>query len=507
MSWTATSRRLTALCAAATIGLLGLGTTTAAAAAPSVNRVQGDDRYATAAAVSRALVPTAVSGQVVYIASGENFPDALATGPATQQHASPAPLLLVPRSGALPASVTAELDRLKPADIRVVGGGGAVTDDVVQQLRNWDDSPSRISGSTRYGTAAAITAAAGVRTGGTVYLATGLNYPDALAASAVATRSRSALLLTPQDSLPLETSNALKDLAPTRVVVLGSSGVVSDGVVGQVKAAVPGAGVDRVGGSDRYATAALVSQLGFPGTADGAFVATGANFPDALAAGPLAASKGQPLLLARDSCAPAATTAEFARLKGSSVTVLGGTRAVSDAAASMSVCASAPPPAAPAGKTYGGGSLLVGKDIPAGTYISTKNDSCYWERASNASGKTDAILANDITSGQSIVTILPTDVVFKSSRCSAWSAVDTTPRPQTSIGEGDWLVNIHVAPGTYQSRSNDSCYWQRSSAATGGSDTIIANDIVEKGATATVEISADDVMFTSSRCGTWSKVG
>lgn len=501
-----TARRLGALCAAATISLIGLGATTASAA-PSVNRVQGDDRYATAAAVSRALVPTAVPGQVVYVASGENFPDALATGPATQQHASPAPLLLVPKSGALPASVTAELDRLKPADIRVVGGGGAVTDDVVQQLRNWDDTPSRISGSTRYGTAAAITAAAGVKTGGTVYLATGLNYPDALAASAVATRSRSALLLTTQDSLPLETSNALKDLAPTRVVVLGSSGVVSDGVVGQVKAVVPGAGVDRVGGSDRYATAALVSQLGFPGTAGGAFVATGANFPDALAAGPLAASKGQPLLLAQDSCAPAATTAEFARLKGSSVTVLGGTRAVSDAAASMSVCASAPPPAAPAGKTYGGGSLLVGKDIPAGTYISTKNDSCYWERASNASGKTDAILANDIASGQSIVTILPTDVVFKSSRCGAWSAVDTTPRPQTSIGEGDWLVNIHVAPGTYQSTSTESCYWQRSSAATGGSRTIIANDIVEKGAKATVEISADDVMFTSNRCGTWAKVG
>ena len=87
--------------------------------------------------------------------------------------------------------------------------------------------------------------------------------------------------------------------------------------------------VERLWGEDRYATAAAVSQDSYPQGTDKVFVATGENFPDALAVAPLAHALGGPILLTRRGSLPAATAAEIARLGVSNVYILGGTAAVS----------------------------------------------------------------------------------------------------------------------------------------------------------------------------------
>ncbi|MFJ8649064.1 hypothetical protein ACIRNI_23450 [Streptomyces sp. NPDC093546] len=69
-----------------------------------------------------------------------------------------------------------------------------------------------------------------------------------------------------------------------------------------------------------------------------------------------------------------------------------------------------------------GGMFKVGADLAPGTYKSTGNedDTCYWERAKDASHNTDAILANDNVSGTAIVKITATDGYFKTTGCKDW---------------------------------------------------------------------------------------
>ena len=99
--------------------------------APDVQRVAGADRYSTAVAVSAATY-AANSVSHVYIATGQSFPDGLTVGPVAGWWKGP--LLLVPGSR-LPAEVAAELRRLDPTNVVIVGGSGVVTDGVRQAIR------------------------------------------------------------------------------------------------------------------------------------------------------------------------------------------------------------------------------------------------------------------------------------------------------------------------------------------------------------------------------------
>lgn len=79
-----------------------------------------------------------------------------------------------------------------------------------------------------------------------------------------------------------------------------------------------------------------------------------------------------------------------------------------------------PPP--PAVAMSGDGTYEVGVDVKAGTYVSTPPDSgnCYWARLSGQDS-IEGIIANNNSSGQSVVTIRKTDKYFESSGCSDWS--------------------------------------------------------------------------------------
>ena len=189
----------------------------------------------------------------------------------------------------------------------------------------------RKSGADRYATAAAISADAFTAGVPVAYVATGTNYPDALAAAAAAGLTHVPVLLVTPTMIPTPTSTELARLKPSRIVVVGGTGAISDAVLAGVDKLAPG-GATRIGGADRYATAAAISAVTFPDGAPVAYVASGAGFADAVSAAPAAARDGGPVLLTQASSVPASTLAELVRLAPSRIVVVGGPSVVSTTA-------------------------------------------------------------------------------------------------------------------------------------------------------------------------------
>ena len=189
---------------------------------------------------------------------------------------------------------------------------------------------TRVAGVDRYETAAAISATSFSPGVPVAFVATGANFPDALAAGPAAAISNGPVLLTRASVLPTATREELVRLQPRRIVVLGGAGAVSNGVLADLRRYSPSVG--RVAGADRYATAAAISLAYFRSVPVGvAYVATGGNFPDALAGGAVAGRDEGPVLLTRPTVLSDATREELRRLRPGRIIVLGGPSVVSDA--------------------------------------------------------------------------------------------------------------------------------------------------------------------------------
>lgn len=283
-----------------------------------VSRVSGADRYATSAQVSARFAP---GPGVAYLVSGTTFPDGIsASAPAGAQDG---PVLLV-RRDTIPDAVRSELSRLQPTRIVVVGGSGSVGDAVLEQARQYATSGEveRLGGTDRYDTSAQVarTFAPG---GATAFVATGASYPDALTGSALAGHRQAPLLLTRRGSLPQPVREALEELVPESITILGGTGSVSAAVEQELRSLTTSGVVHRIAGADRYATAALVA-AGFPSGAPRVYVAAGDNFPDALSGSALAGAQGVPVLLSAPTWVPGPTLQGLQAMDAGAAVLLGG---------------------------------------------------------------------------------------------------------------------------------------------------------------------------------------
>lgn len=298
---------------------------------PTTYRLAGASRYDTAVKLSGSAYPPGTSW--VVIATGRSFPDALAGAPLA--HALGAPILLTAPDG-LSAEVKAEVTRLGATSAIVLGGEKAVSDNVIDDLVALGiarGNIERVSGITRFATSAQIAARLQETDPGTpidrVYVATGRNFPDALAVGAIAARDFAPILLVEKDTVPGEIQAALAFLpGVTDSVIVGGDGAVSDAV----KDAFPSP--QRLSGNSRYETAADIVRFGLANGFAGEtiYLATARKFPDALAAGPVAAQYSYPLVLTDSSTLPAATASLIRELatENRRVFIIGGTGAVSD---------------------------------------------------------------------------------------------------------------------------------------------------------------------------------
>ena len=197
----------------------------------SVTRLAGADRYETAAAVSRSAFAPGVAA--VFVATGASFPDALTAGPAAAKLGGP--VLLTERS-AVPQAIRDELSRLNPRAIYLLGGTSAVTDGVKQALQSYTTAPViRLAGADRFATAVAVSKAFFNRPPA-AYLATGMNFPDALSAVPAAGGAGSPLLLVGPETVPSVVRTELLRLFPPRNWLIGGTSVIGNGVVSQLNA-------------------------------------------------------------------------------------------------------------------------------------------------------------------------------------------------------------------------------------------------------------------------------
>lgn len=292
---------------------------------PQVERLAGEDRLETAVDVSRHGWDSA---DTVVIATARNFPDALVGGPLAAAY--DAPILLAEADG-LSAETRAEISRLGATRAFIVGGTRAIPGVVESQLEAAGFSPGdiwRLEGPTRYETAVAVARhlASLQGTPARVVIATGEAFPDALSVSGLAGSADMPILLVKPEEMPVVAAGFLDDFGIESVLVVGGIAAVADSVVAGIEDA------ERVGGIDRYETAAFIAEYAFQHgfTYDEVFVAVGTNFPDALVAGSLCARRASPIVLVR-STSLTDKTERFLNAHCSAITqlvFLGGTAAI-----------------------------------------------------------------------------------------------------------------------------------------------------------------------------------
>jgi ectonucleotide pyrophosphatase/phosphodiesterase family member 5 len=273
---------------------------------PVPQRLFGPNRFGTAARLSQHAAGGGT--ETVVVASGRDFADALAATPLAIAEGAP---LLLALPGGLPPETAAEVTRLGASRALVIGGEAALGPEVVAGLIAAgvpEGGIERIAGPDRFATAAEVAArvvaatgsvpaaerqavlVAGARRGGDAF-------PDALAAGPFAGARGRPILLSAPDGLPPSTLAALEELEIGRVIIGGGTAVVPAVVDEQLRAR--GLVVERIAGADRWETGRRFAErhIREAGLVDDVYLVSGADFPDALAAGATVGLLGGSLLL------------------------------------------------------------------------------------------------------------------------------------------------------------------------------------------------------------------
>ena len=252
------------------------------------------------------------------LARADAYPDALGAAPLAKLLKAP---VILTQPGSLPASVKAKLSAKQTKKVIILGGTGAVSSAVETEITGLGITTERIAGVNRYQTSLKIAQQTIALSGGKalpLLVATGRNFPDALAAGAAAAHTGAGFLLA---DTPLSPETLTLIQAAPSVTAIG----------GPAERTLSQAGVQHasIAGKDRFDTAAQIAAKFFPAP-KGAYIATGVDFPDALAASAAAGLNGTPILLTQPQALPSTTKAWLDANKSlTATTIIGGTGAVS----------------------------------------------------------------------------------------------------------------------------------------------------------------------------------
>ncbi|MHB1341964.1 MAG: cell wall-binding repeat-containing protein [Coriobacteriia bacterium] len=265
----------------------------------STRAIEGVDRYDTAVAASNAAFPEGAA--TVVLASGTTWADAVVA--AGLAGALDAPVLLAQSSG-LTDPTAAEIARLNPAEIVIVGGEAVIDANVERTLSAMFEGATvgRLAGSDRYETAELIAREMAARGAGdgTVYVASGLDFADALAVSPAAYAAGRPVLLADAVGLRATTRATMTAIGITDAVIIGGRAAVPSLTEAYLAVRLGTGHVVRLAGADRYETAVLAAAHGAEDAGlswAGVAVVTGDAYADALTGGALAGRLGYVLLL------------------------------------------------------------------------------------------------------------------------------------------------------------------------------------------------------------------
>ena len=272
-------------------------------------RWAGETRYDTAAklAVEGTSAATSTPATAAILATGENFPDALAGAYLSGQVGGP---ILLTEQDQLPAETRTRLTSDEDSGLTEVetvyllGGPIAISEAVEQELESLDFDVVRIAGADRIETAADIATEAPDGTVGEVDgLATAIvaradNFPDALVTGAAARNAQLPLLLTNTNDLPQVTIDALDELGIEQVLLPGGPVAISQDVEDEL--GTLGYETVRFDGATRQDTAVQFAEFSIDTlafTSDEIGLARGDFYPDALTIAPFAGREGFPVVL------------------------------------------------------------------------------------------------------------------------------------------------------------------------------------------------------------------
>lgn len=299
--------------------------------ATSILRFFGADRYGTAVSLSYGF--GVVAAPAVYVASGTSFADALVAGSYAANNGGS--VLLVERDRAS-SQVLAELRRLAPREVVLVGGVAAVSSSVEQSIVDAGFTVRRVAGADRFMTAVELSKRAYPGTASTVYIASGEVFADAMPSGVLAAIDDGPVLLVSPDRIPAVTAADLARLRPQRIVIVGGVNAVGSSV--QTALAPYSSRVTRVSGPDRYETSVALSQSRFQPGVPIAFLVSGESFPDALSSVAPAGRLGGPILLTRSNCVPVSVRNELSRLQPGRIVIIGGGSVLTSRIDSLTPC-------------------------------------------------------------------------------------------------------------------------------------------------------------------------
>ncbi|WP_052085601.1 cell wall-binding repeat-containing protein [Clostridium sp. HMP27] len=282
------------------------------------DRLAGNNRYQTGAEI---VGKGWTTSDYVVIASGEGFADALCAAPLAKKYNAP---ILLTGKNTLDLNTKNELKRLNVKNVFIVGGTGVVSDSVNSEIKGMTIETTRIAGKNRFETSLEVAKNLGESSG--VVVTNGFGFADALSIAPVAAQGGMPILLTDKADLSDQVKGFLSNKSYEKSYIVGGSGVVSDKIASQLK------NVTRLGGSSRYGTnAAVLNQFSNEFNYDKVYVASGANYPDALCGSALAALSNSPLILVGTSVDSSVMSSIKAKHDTyNNVIILGGTGVVSD---------------------------------------------------------------------------------------------------------------------------------------------------------------------------------
>lgn len=260
-------------------------------------RLEGGSRTETAIAISREVFGTAENA---VLACGDDFADALAGVPLA--YALDAPILLV-RNNEIDEATAVEMHRLGVRNVYILGGPVAISEDVADGLEQSGYNVRRVAGTSRFETAVAIASELQRITGAPdeVFFAYSHNYPDALAVSSVAAILGQPIFYISKDgTVDYATASYISNSQISSAVILGGTTAVGADAENNIRRLGVGE-VGRIDGASRYDTCMNINKKYADIMSDDTVcIATGKNYPDALAGGVFAAIQKAPILLVAD---------------------------------------------------------------------------------------------------------------------------------------------------------------------------------------------------------------
>ncbi|MGL4731147.1 MAG: cell wall-binding repeat-containing protein [Clostridium sp.] len=286
--------------------------------AERIPNITDGDRYDTAVGISEKGWPS--GSDTIILVTGMGFADALSATPLAAKYDAP---VLLTQKNEIPENVINEINRLNPNKVIIVGGTSVIDTNVENSLNKFGRKIERISGLNRYDTSVKIAKEIGTKNGVTVSY--GLGFADALSIAPIAASLQMPILLTPKEAVAPEVKSFISENTISKSYIIGGTSAVSENVSKEFNNA------ERISGVNRFDTNANIFQK-FSGNIsfDTAYVATGMNYPDALAGSALAAKTRSPLILTNGSIIPEDNFNYIRGQMSKEIYVLGGPTVIND---------------------------------------------------------------------------------------------------------------------------------------------------------------------------------